>query len=80
MFYMPNRAYYPQPHGYDESLLKAKVSNVAVLGVFQLVLLVVNGFILQRRLGIPILHLISFGLDHMVQTNLFLSIFYTFQN
>ncbi|KAE8982351.1 hypothetical protein PR001_g23752 [Phytophthora rubi] len=64
VFYMPNRAYYPQLHGYDEELLKAKVGNVAVLGVSQLVLLVVNGFILQRRLGISILHLLSFGLDH----------------
>ncbi|EGZ19977.1 hypothetical protein PHYSODRAFT_328148 [Phytophthora sojae] len=64
LFYMPNRAYYPQLEGYDDGVLKEKVSNVAVLGVSQFVLLVVNGLILQRRLGVPVLHLLSFGLDH----------------
>ncbi|EGZ19974.1 hypothetical protein PHYSODRAFT_328146 [Phytophthora sojae] len=52
-------------------------------GGIQFVLLIVNGWILQRTLGIPMLHLLSFVLDHgriLVQTSLFLSIFYAIQN
>ncbi|GMF57647.1 unnamed protein product [Phytophthora fragariaefolia] len=83
LFYLPNRAYYSQLDGYDNEVLKVKTMNVAGLGVAQFVLLLISGFKLQRELGISVLRFLSFGLDHgklMVQTNLFLSIFYPIQN
>ncbi|KAE9009227.1 hypothetical protein PF005_g11087 [Phytophthora fragariae] len=36
LFYLPNRAYYPQLHDYDDAVLKAKTGYVAILDVAQL--------------------------------------------
>ncbi|EGZ19978.1 hypothetical protein PHYSODRAFT_491142 [Phytophthora sojae] len=82
-YYLPNHDYYLQTKGLDDTSVIAKARVVLILGVVQFLLLQVNGFTLQRRLGISMLHLLGFVLDHgmiIVQSNLFLSIFYNIQN
>ncbi|KAG7394296.1 hypothetical protein PHYBOEH_005408 [Phytophthora boehmeriae] len=83
MFYQSNRAYYPQLDGLDEKGLRKKLRSVATFGMVELLSLFVIGYLIQRRIGISILRLLSFVLDRswrMVQSNLFLWIFYTITN
>ncbi|KAE9235478.1 hypothetical protein PF004_g9101 [Phytophthora fragariae] len=85
MYYLPNRAYYPQLAARDESGLRSKLSTVTMFGAVELLSLLVYlyGFIIQRKIGVSMLRMLSFVLDRgwrIVQSNLFLWIFYTVQN
>ncbi|KAF1781344.1 Leucine-rich repeat domain, L domain-like [Phytophthora cactorum] len=83
MYQLPNRAYYSQVAELDEAGLGSKLGTVVKFGMIELLSLVVFGFIIQRKIGVSMLRLLSFVLDRswrMVQANLFLWIFYTVQN
>ncbi|KAE9346075.1 hypothetical protein PR003_g7607 [Phytophthora rubi] len=85
MYYLPSRAYYPQLAALDESGLRSKLSTVTMFGAVELLSLLVYlyGFIIQRKIGVSMLRMLSFVLDRgwrIVQSNLFLWIFYTVQN
>ncbi|KAG3142656.1 hypothetical protein PI124_g16233 [Phytophthora idaei] len=83
MYQLPNRAYYSQVAEPDEAGLGSKLGTVVKFGMIELLSLVVFGFIIQRKIGVSMLRLLSFVLDRswrMVQANLFLWIFYTVQN
>ncbi|KAL4172823.1 hypothetical protein KRP22_007985 [Phytophthora ramorum] len=79
-FYLSNRAYYPQLKDLHDADVKTQMNSVVILGAAELVIVLVVSCIIQGRVGISLLHLLSFVLDHsrvMVHTSLFLPIFYT---
>ncbi|POM74309.1 Hypothetical protein PHPALM_8757 [Phytophthora palmivora] len=83
MYQLPNRAYYSQVAALDDAGLGSKLGTVVMFGAIELLSLLVFGFIIQRKTGISMIHLLSFVLDRswrLVQANLFLWIFYTVQN
>ncbi|KAL3665381.1 hypothetical protein V7S43_009419 [Phytophthora oleae] len=82
-YYLPNRMYYPQLKALDDATFRTNIGNVALFGVAELLSLLVIGYVIKRKIGISMLHMLSFVLDRgwrIVQSNLFLWIFYTVQN
>ncbi|KAF4130265.1 hypothetical protein GN958_ATG20680 [Phytophthora infestans] len=83
MYQLPNRAFYSQVAELDDAGLGRKLGTVVKFGTIELLSLLVFGFLIQRKIGVSMLRLLSFVLDRswrMVQANLFLWIFYTVQN
>eukprot|EP00644_Phytophthora_capsici_P001855 jgi/Phyca11/107964/e_gw1.14.617.1 len=82
-YYLPNRVYYPQLKPLDDATFRANIGSVALFGVAELLSLLVIGYVIERKMGISMLHMLSFVLDRgwrIIQSNLFLWIFYTVQN
>lgn len=72
--------YYPQLKALDDATLRTNISSVAMYGVAELFSLLTIGYVIQRKIGISMLHMLSFVLDRgwrIVQSNLLLWIFYT---
>ncbi|KAE9334622.1 hypothetical protein PR003_g13432 [Phytophthora rubi] len=83
MFYLPNRAYYPLLKELDEAGLRTKVTDVLTYAMVELLSLLVIGYVIQQKLRISMLQLLSFVLDkswRMVQANLLLWIFFTVES
>ncbi|KAJ8558968.1 hypothetical protein ON010_g8481 [Phytophthora cinnamomi] len=83
MFYLPNRAYYPLLKELDEAGLRTKIGDVLTYAMVELLSLLVIGYIIQQKLRISMLQLLSFVLDkswRMVQSNLLLWIFFTVES
>ncbi|KAE9358826.1 hypothetical protein PR003_g1060 [Phytophthora rubi] len=83
MFFLPNQAYYPQLKSLDEAGLQQKIGNVLTYVTLEFLSLLVIGYVIQRKLRISMLRLISFVLDkgwRMVQANLCLWIFFTVES
>ncbi|KAK1944031.1 hypothetical protein P3T76_003943 [Phytophthora citrophthora] len=82
-YYLPNRMYYPQLKTLDDVTFRSNIGSVALFGVAELLSLLVIGYVIKRKIGVSMLHMLSFVLDRgwrIVQSNLFLWIFYTVQN
>lgn len=83
MFYLPNREYYPLLKDIDEAGLRSKIMDVLIYVMVELVSLLVIGYVIQHKLRISMLQVLSFGLDkswRMVQSNLHLWIFFTVES
>ncbi|KAL4137390.1 hypothetical protein PRIC2_000912 [Phytophthora ramorum] len=63
MYYLPNRAYYPQLETLDEAGLGNKLGTVVMFGSVELISLLVFGFLIQRKIGVSMLRLLSHVLD-----------------
>ncbi|KAE9025557.1 hypothetical protein PR001_g12396 [Phytophthora rubi] len=75
MFYLPNRAYYPLLKELDEADFRIKMLGVLSYTMVELLSLLVIGYVIQRKLRISMLQLLSFVLDkswRLVQAYLFL--------
>ncbi|EGZ04387.1 hypothetical protein PHYSODRAFT_536528 [Phytophthora sojae] len=83
MYYLPNRDYYAQIKALDSEGLGSMLSGVAMFGAVEFLSLLIIGYLVQRKISFSTLHLLSFVLDcgwRLVQSNLFLWIFYTITN
>jgi hypothetical protein len=65
MFFLPNNAYYPQLQEIDHVALASNLGMVTMYGFIELLSLLLMGFLIQRKLRISMLHLLSFVLDRL---------------
>jgi hypothetical protein len=83
MYYLPNRAYYPQIADADVVDLAQMVENVLVYAGLELLSFLSMGMLLKHAVGVSALHQLGFVLQtqwEMVQSKLLLWIFYSVQN